>query len=204
MFPIVIKRPECAINPKGAESSSPGSLYSPVYYFHVVIHPLWQCHLLLVSGHAVVCDAPDPGSPWPGAVVLWEPCPSGPHHHLQDTTEQSCIQVSCSTLHQRYNGHDGISNHQPCDCLLSRLIRRKSKKTLKLHVTGLCAGNSPVIGEFPAQMASNAEYVSVWWSHHEKLFQLNKVTPVCIKMMATSHIMSILNQTHRLVITICW
>ena len=31
------------------------------------------------------------------------------------------------------------------------------KKTSKLRVTGLCAGNSPVTGEFPAQRASNAE-----------------------------------------------
>ena len=31
------------------------------------------------------------------------------------------------------------------------------KKTSKLHVTGLCEGNSPVTGEFPAQRASNAE-----------------------------------------------
>ena len=31
----------------------------------------------------------------------------------------------------------------------------------------LCAWNSPVTGEFPAQMASNAEYVSIWWRHHE-------------------------------------
>ena len=35
-----------------------------------------------------------------------------------------------------------------------------------LRVTGLCAGNSPVTGEFPAQMASNAENVSIWWRHH--------------------------------------
>ena len=30
-------------------------------------------------------------------------------------------------------------------------------------VSGLCAGNSPVTGEFPAQRASNAENVSIWW-----------------------------------------
>ena len=37
------------------------------------------------------------------------------------------------------------------------------KKTSKLRVTGLCEGNSPVTGEFPAQMASNAENVSISW-----------------------------------------
>ena len=40
------------------------------------------------------------------------------------------------------------------------------QKTSKLRVTGLCKGNSPVTGEFPAQMARNAEKVSIWWRHH--------------------------------------
>ena len=68
-----------------------------------------------------------------------------------------------TALQWRHNGHDGVSNHQHRDCLLSRLIRPKSKKTSKLRVTGLCAGNSPGTGEFPAQMVSDAENVSIWW-----------------------------------------
>ena len=47
------------------------------------------------------------------------------------------------TLHWRHNDHGGISNHQPHGCLLNRLFRRRSKKTSKLRVTGLCAGKSP-------------------------------------------------------------
>ena len=70
-------------------------------------------------------------------------------------------------LQWRHNGHDGVSNQQPCHCLLNRLCGRRSKKTPKLRVTGLCVGNSPGTGEFPAQMASNAENVSIWWRHHE-------------------------------------
>ena len=69
-------------------------------------------------------------------------------------------------LQWRHNGHNGVSNHQPRDCLRSRLFRRRSKETSSLHVSGLCAGNSPVTGEFPAQRASNAENVSIWWRHH--------------------------------------
>ena len=34
---------------------------------------------------------------------------------------------------------------------INRLFRRRSKKTSKLRVTGLCGGNSPVTGEFPSQ-----------------------------------------------------
>ena len=43
------------------------------------------------------------------------------------------------SLRWRDNGGDSVSNHQPSECLL----------------------NSP-----PAQMASNAENVSIWWRHH--------------------------------------
>ena len=41
------------------------------------------------------------------------------------------------------------------------------KKTSQLRVTGLCAGNSPVTGEFHAQRASDVENVSIWWRHHD-------------------------------------
>ena len=69
-------------------------------------------------------------------------------------------------LKWRHNGRESVSNHQPHDCLLSHLLRRRSQKTSKLRVTGLCAENSPVTDEFPAQMASNAVNVSIWWRHH--------------------------------------
>ena len=72
------------------------------------------------------------------------------------------------TLPWRHNEHDSVSNHQPHDCLLNCLFGRRSKKVSKLRVTGLCAGNSPGTGEFPAQRASNTENVSIWWRHHER------------------------------------
>ena len=76
------------------------------------------------------------------------------------------------SLQSRHNGRDGVSNHQPHDCLLNRLFRRRSKETSKLRVTGLCAGNSPVTGEFPVQMASDAENGSIWWRHHVSMLAL--------------------------------
>ena len=69
-------------------------------------------------------------------------------------------------LRWRHHDREGISNHQLHDCLLNRLFRRRSNKTSKLRVTGLCEGNSPVTGEFPAQRTSNAENISIWWRHH--------------------------------------
>ena len=67
----------------------------------------------------------------------------------------------------RHDGRGSVSDHQPHDCLLSHLFRRRPKKTSKLRITGLCAGNSSGTGEFPAQMTSNAESVSIWWRHHD-------------------------------------
>ena len=74
--------------------------------------------------------------------------------------------VSTSKLQWRHNGHDGVANHQPYHCLLHRLFRCRSHKTSKFRVTGLFVENSPVTGEFHAQMASNAENVSICWRHH--------------------------------------
>ena len=53
----------------------------------------------------------------------------------------------------------------------------------KVRVTGLCAGNSPVTGEFPAQMVSNAENVSIWWHyhHHDKDGLADKRMEECFK-----------------------
>ena len=47
-------------------------------------------------------------------------------------------------LRWRHNGCKGVSNHQPNDCLLKRLFRRRSKEVSKLRVTGLREANSPV------------------------------------------------------------
>ena len=100
--------------------------------------------------------------------LYFQPGPS----HQNDTPEYAEVQKKNGpkvTLRWCHNERDSVSNHQPSDCLLNRLFRRRSKKTSKLRVTGLCAGNSPGTGEFPAQMASNAENVSIWWRHHEKV-----------------------------------
>ena len=61
----------------------------------------------------------------------------------------NCIRQSNSgllhvcTLYWRHSGRDGVSDHRRLDCLLNPLFRRRSKKTSKLRVTGLCGGNSP-------------------------------------------------------------
>ena len=56
--------------------------------------------------------------------------------------------------------------------IVDSTVHSDADKKSKLRVTGLCAVNSPVTGEFPAQMASNAENVSIGWRHHIMTFVL--------------------------------
>ena len=63
------------------------------------------------------------------------------------------------SLQWRHNECDGVSNHRHIDCLFNRLFRRRSNKTSKLRVTGLCDGNPSVTGRFPSQKVSNAEKI---------------------------------------------
>ena len=74
--------------------------------------------------------------------------------------------VSQPALQWRHNENNGISNQHRLNCLFKCLFRRRSKKTSKLRITGLCEGNSPVTGKFPAQRASNEKNIFIWWRHH--------------------------------------
>ena len=85
-------------------------------------------------------------------------------------TAINTITILTESLQWRHNGRDSVWNHQPHDCFPNRLFRHRSKKTSKLRVTGLSEGNSPGTGDFPAQMASNAENISIWWRHHHHMW----------------------------------
>ena len=53
-----------------------------------------------------------------------------------------------------------------CYLFAQLLVQGQINGNIQLRITGLCAGNSPVTGEFPAQKASDAENVPIWWRHH--------------------------------------
>ena len=84
------------------------------------------------------------------------------------------VYYSILTLHWRHNDHDGVSNHQHHACLLNRLFRRRSKKTSSSASLTFVWG----IGEFPAQRASYAENVSIWWRHHVMSKEMDRITEV--------------------------
>ena len=83
------------------------------------------------------------------------------------------------SLRWRHNGRDSVSNHQPHGCLLNRLFRRRSKKTSKLRVTGLCAGISPVPGEFPHK-----------WPVTRNMFPFDDLIMFACQMIALQHIVA--------------
>ena len=53
----------------------------------------------------------------------------------------------------------GVSN------IYSNVYSGADQRKHQPRVTGFCGGNSPITGGFPAQRASNAENISIWWRH---------------------------------------
>ena len=113
-------------------------------------------HFVMFSCGLVLANLPFRVTP----LAFWDICLTAPV-----SVKQPWL-IWANALQWHHNGCNCVWNHQPHNCLLNRLFKRRSKKTSKLLVTGLCAGNSPVTGEFPAQMASYAENVSIWWCDH--------------------------------------
>ena len=100
-------------------------------------------------------------------------------HGLRISWNSPSRTICIISLRWRHNERDSVSNHQPHDCLLNRLFRRRPKKTSKLRITGHCEGNSQGTGEFPAQMASYAENASIWWRHHVITYCYFKRVGIC-------------------------
>ena len=71
------------------------------------------------------------------------------------------ISSNSGSLQWRHNGRDGVSNHQPYECLLNRLFKRRSKKTSKRQW--------PLRGE----RVSKAENNSIWWQRNKNLERQN-------------------------------
>ena len=94
-----------------------------------------------------------------------------------------------NTLQWRLNGRDGISNHQPHECLLNRLFRRRSKKTPKLCATGLCAGihrwpvNSPHKWPVTQKMFPFDDVIMIWgillYLHNQRVINMTLDYHLC-------------------------
>ena len=75
--------------------------------------------------------------------------------------------LAALSLQWRHNERYGVPDHQARDCLLNRWFKAQIKENIK------ALRHWPLCGEFtshrwiPAQRASNAENVSIWWRHHD-------------------------------------
>ena len=135
------RRPKYAPLKKANVLTNWGTVFSGNHYDYVLMGAM----VSQITGVPIVCSTVFPGA--------------------DQRKHQSSASLAFFITVTSY-GCNGVSNHQPHICLLNSLVGRRSKKTSKFRVTGLCVGNSPGTGEFPAQMASNAENVSIWWRHH--------------------------------------
>ena len=120
---------------KLTEPAAQGELSRWIGSFQKTVQLEWNWEVLSDNRHATSADNMGTTAPVPYIEVR-------SLHFLWHSGER--------TLQWRHNGRAGVSNHQPHHCLFNRLFRRRSKKTSKLRVTGLCAGSSPVAGELPA------------------------------------------------------
>ena len=112
-------------------------------------------------------------------------------------------------LQSRQNGRDGVSNHQPHDCLLNRLFRHRSKKTFPfddvimfnikcnvfksiLHIPALCNFDTSVL--YP-QWFRRIKFVIIphvlYSSHINEIFLYNRqvivITYELIYVVPASH-----------------
>ena len=92
-----------------------------------------------------------------------------------------------TSLHWRHNDHDGVSNHQPHGCSLNR-FQTQIKENIKAPRHWPLCGEFTGTGEFPAQRASYAENVSIWWRHHDGCM-FSKGGPCSVTSTFPGHIM---------------
>ena len=88
--------------------------------------------------------------------------------HIRETAllnlkHLSIFLIWALSLRWLHNECNGVSNHKPRDCLLSRLFRIRWNKISKLRVTGPWQGNLLADSEFPPQRSGNTKNVSISW-----------------------------------------
>ena len=96
----------------------------------------------------------------------------------------------CEALHWRHNDHGGVSNHQPRGCLTQSFIQTQMKENIKAPRHWPLCGEFTGTGEFPAQRASNAENVSIWWRHHESTLPLQAIVTQAAEVWTLEWILS--------------
>ena len=116
----------------------------PLHLWGVEIFLINRQDQLILHSQQHGCRCPSDTLVLPEYFNLTTRVESGTSHPYFIGTISKCLHEMLGSfiylsLQWRHDGHDSVSNHQPHDCFLNRLFRRRSKKTSKLRVTGLCA-----------------------------------------------------------------
>ena len=75
-------------------------------------------------------------------------------------------------------------------------IQAQIKRTAKLRVPGLYAGNSSVTGEFPAQMVSDAQNFSIWWCNNHYVKHKILTHPLELYVSTAPNILSMMTSSY--------
>ena len=102
-----------------------------------------------------------------------------------------CNRHHCDALQRRHNGHDGVSNHQPYECLLTVFSGADQRKHQSSASLAFAWGISSHKGSVTRKI------FSIWWRHHEFVNVWLWLT-VHILSNATSIILSLYTYIHRL------
>ena len=122
-------------------------------------------------------------------------------HVVQRDSDTESLYISWQW---RHNGRDGVSNHQPHDCLLNRLFRRRSRKTSNsaplafVREIHLWLVNSPHKWTITRKMFPFDDFILLWCRHALSLWlrgrslceQLSMLS--CILYIARSYSPSLL------------
>ena len=141
------------------------------YYWDVHLKTVVNCH----THYAVCCYIH-----WGCQISLWRPFAT-PLEALRGLSVwrlsdrwPSMLPVSPGfsrySLQWRHNGHNSVSNHQPHNCLLNRLFRRRSTKISKLRVTAFVGrkcfylmASSCINFLCMLKWAIIAQFVNIYW-----------------------------------------
>ena len=147
------------------------TMSTPVKYEHTCIIYLYLYHCIICRfrfRHAIPLKCSTLSSDLQNMLCLIE---SSMYVHLEQNDKKICCSRTFSDFHYNDVIMGAMSSQITSLTIVYSTVysgRRRSKKTSKLRVTGLCEGNSPVTvtGEFPAQRASNEEKFDdvIMWS----------------------------------------
>ena len=98
------------------------------------------------------------------------------------------------TSQWRHNGCDSVSKSPASRLFTQPFIQTQIKENIKAPCHWPLCGEFTGTGEFPAQMASNAENVSIWWRYHAVCLWMRNYIPHKTMDMTTEPYPNLINK----------